>query len=58
MAWSEHLHIHIHDDSETKSLLKQILEAIKKNGGNDDEATKQQILDKLNKAIADIKTTV
>ncbi len=61
MAWKEeHTHIHIHtDNKEVVCLLKEIIVLLKKDtGSSEDEKLKQDIMDGLNKAIADIKTTV
>lgn len=57
MAWKEeHLHVHVHcDNSEIISLLKEIRDSLKK---DNDEELKQQIMDKLNKLLADIKSTI
>lgn len=59
MAWKEeNIHIHIHNDNkEIVCLLKEIICLLKKENGNDD-AIKQEMMDKLNSAIEDIKSTV
>ena len=57
MAWKEeHIHVHVHcDNSQIISLLTEIRDAVKK---DDDQAIKQEIANKLDKAIADIKSTI
>ena len=57
MAWKEeHIHVHVHcDNSQIISLLTEIRDTVKK---DDDQAIKQEIADKLDKAIADIKSTI
>lgn len=54
MAWSEHIHIHIHDDS--KEILLQILAELKKINCGD--VIPQEIMDKLDQIVADIKSTI
>lgn len=48
----------VKDNSEELKLLREIKCLLEKNNGNEDEAIRQQIMDKLNKVLADIKTTV
>lgn len=57
MAWKEeHIHVHVHcDNSQIIALLTEIRDALKK---DDDEAIKQEIMDKLNKLLSDIKSTI
>ena len=56
MAWKEeHIHVHVHcDNSQIISLLTEIRDAVKK----DDNVVPQEVIDKLDSAIADIKSTI
>lgn len=61
MTWKEeHTHIHIHNNNEeVVCLLKEIRDLLKNGNGNgNDDAIKQEIMDGLNKVLADVKTTV
>lgn len=50
MAWSEHIHIHIHDE-ETKRLLNEILAELKKTGSQQLEKQMDSWLVELDKMI-------
>lgn len=56
MAWSENIHIHVHCDCQ-KTLL-EILAELKKLTGSGADVVPQEIMDKLDSVIADIKSTV
>ena len=50
------IHVYNHDDCEIVSLLREILAELKKK--NSDDIIPQEIINKLDAIIADIKTTV
>lgn len=57
MAWKEeHIHVHVHcDNSQIISLLKEIRDTLK---SNNEDIIPQEIMDKLDHAITDIKQTI
>jgi len=60
MAWSENIHVHVHNDcgcikeqlDRIESKIDQLLNSV------DDEALRQQIMDKLNALKIDIEGTI
>ena len=57
MAWSENIHIHLHNDDQREivKLLKEIKELLTVN--NEDQL-RQEIYNKITKLIVDVKSTV
>lgn len=57
MAWSENIHIHIHNDDQ-KEIIKLLKEIKALLTGSNEEPLRQMIYDKLNALIEDVKGTV